>query len=153
MFTKKDSAGGNSTTGANGTAIPGTNITYTISVTNTGPSEAQNFLVSDTLPGVAQQRKSGSPHAQHRHKRHRATLGSSSPYTLSDTVTLAVGASITYYVTAAIPATATGPLPNTANLTIPLGPTQFTDANSTSASSDRYAHAQGGPDRHRVGQP
>ena len=133
VFTKKDSAGGNSATGADGTAIPGTNITYTISVTNTGPSEAQNFLVSDTLPALLSSASLAAPTLSAGASDTGATLGSSSPYTLSDTVTLAVGASITYYVTAAIPATATGPLPNTANLTIPLGPTQFTDANSTSA--------------------
>jgi uncharacterized repeat protein (TIGR01451 family) len=49
-ITNTDNDGGSSVTSAKGTAVPGTSITYTIGVTNSGPSNAANLSVVDTLP-------------------------------------------------------------------------------------------------------
>ncbi len=49
-ISKTDSVGGSSITGAIGTAVPGDPISYTIVVSNTGPSDADDVSVVETLP-------------------------------------------------------------------------------------------------------
>src|SRR5262249_14333859 len=48
--TKVDNKGGSSVTGSVGTVVPGTSFTYTIIVSNAGPSTATNETVSDSFP-------------------------------------------------------------------------------------------------------
>ncbi len=48
--TKVDNKGGSSITPSTGTVVPGTSFTYTVVVSNYGPSSATSVLVSDTLP-------------------------------------------------------------------------------------------------------
>src|SRR5262249_50753927 len=107
---KSDDAGGSSSTASVGTAIPGNTITYTIVVSNTGPSDAPATAIADLfsnkLTGIS----------------YTATAtGTASGFTASgngdinDTnVTLAAGSSITYTVQATIKSSATGTLSNTA---------------------------------------
>jgi len=83
-------------------AIPGTNVTYTLSVTNNGPSTAVNARVTDPLPAGL-----------------TFVSASTGCAAASGTVTcnagdLAPGATRTFTITAAIAADATGTLVNTA---------------------------------------
>src|SRR5262249_57956161 len=48
-ITKSDDLGGSSSTPSVGTAIPGNAITYTIMVSNTGPSDAPGTAVADSF--------------------------------------------------------------------------------------------------------
>src|SRR5439155_1061998 len=82
--------------------VPGTSTTYTIVVSNSGPSTATNVSVSDPLPaGVTAFSWSGSN-------------GTSTTLALSDTIaSLAPGASVTYTVVASINASATADVVNT----------------------------------------
>src|ERR1051326_8990540 len=78
-------------------AVPGTSTTYTIVVSNSGPSTATNVAVSDPLPaGVTGASWSGNGHTN--------VSGA-----LSDTIaSLAPGASVTYTMTVEIDPAATG---------------------------------------------
>src|SRR5207249_4667838 len=86
--------------------VPGTSTTYTIVVTNSGPSTATNVAVSDPLPaGVTSFTWSGNGK-------------SNQSGALSDTIaTMAPGASVTYTVVAQISPSATGSLANTVTVT------------------------------------
>src|SRR6266550_4729045 len=86
--------------------VPGTSTTYTIVVSNTGPSTATGVAVSDALSaGVTSFSWSGNGHTN--------VAGA-----LSDTIaSLAPGATVTYTVVAAISPSATGSVTNTVTVT------------------------------------
>src|SRR4029077_3874477 len=88
------------------TAIPGTPDSYTIVVSNSGPSTATSVAVNDTVPAaLTSVFWSG-------------TNGSSGSGNLVDTISsLAPGASVTYTLTGIIDPAATGHLVNTATAT------------------------------------
>jgi len=88
------------------TAVPGTSTTYTIVVSNAGPTAATNVSVSDPLPaGVTSATWTG-------------TNGSSGTGAISDTIaTLPSGGSVTYNLTVQISPAATGTLVNTVTVT------------------------------------
>ncbi len=104
--TKTDNKGGSSITSTTGTVVPGTSFTYTITVSNSGPSTATNVAVSDPFPaGIASDIWSGSN-------------GSSGTGTLTDTIaSLAPGASVIYTVAALVDPSATAQLVNTVTVT------------------------------------
>jgi len=103
-----------------GTAIPGTSTTYTIVVTNSGPSAAGGLLVTDPLP-------SGATSATWTGGGHTNVSGA-----LSDTISsLAPGASITYTFTVQIGPSAAGSLTDTATVAIPPGDTTSGDNTAT----------------------
>jgi uncharacterized repeat protein (TIGR01451 family) len=87
------------------TAVPGTSTTYTIVVSNAGPSTATNVSVSDPVPaGVTSATWSGNGQSN--------VSGA-----LSDTIaSLAPGASVTYTLTVQISPSATGSLVNTVTI-------------------------------------
>ena len=114
------------------TAVPGTQNTYTIVVSNTGPSDATNVLVADTVPaaltgvtwtsvgsaGVTGNDPSGSGD-------------------INDTVTfIPVGGTVTYTLTGTIDPAATGTLSNTATVSPPAGVTDPDLANSSATDTD-----------------
>jgi uncharacterized repeat protein (TIGR01451 family) len=99
--TKTDNVGGTSLTAAIGTVVPGASFTYTITVTNSGPSTATNVLVSDFVPaGLSSFVWNGD-----------GRTNVSGP--ISDTIAnLAPNASVTYTVTATVNPAATAQLNN-----------------------------------------
>src|SRR5262249_47875082 len=103
---KTDNKGGSSITGAIGTAVPGTSFTYTITVTNSGPSTATSVAVSDSVPaGLSSFVWSGNGQTN--------VSGA-----LSDTIaSLPPNGSVTYTVTATVDPAATAQLVNTVTAT------------------------------------
>jgi uncharacterized repeat protein (TIGR01451 family) len=106
------------------TATPGNQITYTVIVTNAGPSVANNVSVSDTFNTVL----SGITWSC------VANAGSTCNDTggsgnISTTVNLTVGGQVTLFITGTIAPTATGILPNTVVITSPI---DTTPGNNTS---------------------
>ena len=107
---------------------PGLAVTYTIIVSNAGPSNAAGATVTDTFPApltgdswtaVATGGATG------------CTAGGTG--NINDTVNLPAGASVTYTVTATISAGATGTLSNTATVAAPADPTP---GNNSATDSD-----------------
>jgi uncharacterized repeat protein (TIGR01451 family) len=105
-ITKTDSDGGSSVTDATGTAVPGDEITYTLVVTNEGPSNAFNVAVADTLPsqGLSDVASPNVP----------AGVSFNAAFDTWTIGTLAAGASDALTLTGTVPAGATGSYTNTA---------------------------------------
>jgi uncharacterized repeat protein (TIGR01451 family) len=103
------------TDNSGGSVVPGQGVTYTIVVSNSGPSTATGVAVSDPLPaGATNVSWSGN--------------GQAGTGDLSDVIaSLAPGASVTYTVTAIIDPSARGVLSNTVTVTA---------ANDTDASNN-----------------
>ena len=108
-------------------AVPGTANTYTIVVSNSGPSTAAGAAVSDGLPATL----TGVTWT--------ALYSAGSSGAASGTgamsgvlVTLLSGGTATFTVTGTVDAAATGTLTNTATVTAPTG---FTDTNSANNSA------------------
>jgi uncharacterized repeat protein (TIGR01451 family) len=96
------------------TATPGGSLTYTITASNAGPSNATGATVADTLPAAL----TGTWTCV------GAGGGTAPPRSgnINDTVNLPAGGSVTYTVSATISASATGSLSNTATVTpMPFG--------------------------------
>ncbi|MCE9525292.1 MAG: DUF11 domain-containing protein, partial [Planctomycetales bacterium] len=110
-----------------GFVLAGSSDTYTIVVTNAGPSSVTGASVTDTFPasftGVA----------------YTATAtGGATGFTASGTgnisdttVNLPVGSTITYVVTGTVATGTVGPLSNTATVTAPAGVTDLNPANNS----------------------
>ncbi|HEY3582719.1 MAG TPA: Ig-like domain-containing protein, partial [Pyrinomonadaceae bacterium] len=112
--------------------VPGTSVTYTIVVSNSGPSDAPGTLVADTFPSeltgvsftsVAAGGATGN------------TAGPSSA-DISDTLSLPSGSSVTYTVNATVKSSATGSLSNTATVTAGAGVTDNNTANNSANDTD-----------------
>jgi uncharacterized repeat protein (TIGR01451 family) len=112
--------------------VPGTSVTYTIVVTNNGPSDAGGATVSDTFPAELTGVTFTSVAAGGATGNTAAGSGN-----ISDTLTLMpAGSSVTYTVNATIQATATGSLSNTATVTAPGGVTDPTPGNNSATDTD-----------------
>jgi uncharacterized repeat protein (TIGR01451 family) len=112
------------------TAVPGSSDTYTIVVSNAGPSSVTGATVTDTLPAIltgATFTASGTGGAS------GFANGSGN---ISQTVNLPVNSTITYTVTATISAGATGTLSNTATVTAPSGVLDPSTGNNSATDSD-----------------
>src|SRR5262249_19716271 len=116
------------------TAVPGGSTTYTLVVSNAGPSAAIGAALSDPLPaGVSAatwtfvgETGGGS-----------VTGPLSGSGALATTITLPPGATLTFSFTAAIDPAAIGSLVNTATVTPPGGtPTSGTDPDTTTPQAD-----------------
>ena len=106
------------------TAAPGASTTYTVLVSNLGPSNATGATVADTLPpAVGSDSWTGS----------NGTSGTGSLHT---TVSLPTGGSVTYTIAAAIGQAASGTLTNTATVTAPAGLTDGNTANNSATDTD-----------------
>ena len=111
---------------------PGQSLTYTIVVTNAGPSFAYAAAVRDTIPAVisgvtwtATYTGSGSG---------GTNIGSGN--TLDELVDLAVGGTVTYQITGTVDPSSTGDLVNTATVTAPPGFVDPTPANNIATDID-----------------
>ena len=112
-------------------AVPGTSTTYTIVVTNNGPSNVTGATVSDTLPAAITSdtfTAVGSGGA--------SGFTASGSGNISDTVNLPTGSTITYTLQANIGASATGSVANTATVAAPGGVTDPDLTNNSATDTD-----------------
>ena len=112
------------------TEVPGTSVTYTITASNAGPSNASGSTVADTFPatitGVTWTCVGAGG----------GTCTASGSGNISDTVNLPAGGSVTYTATGTISASATGSLANTATVAAPGGVTDPTPGNNSATDTD-----------------
>lgn len=114
--------------------IPGGTLTYTITVSNAGPSNAPGSVITDTIPAQftswtwACTGSTGGASGCDGYGPGNANF--------SDTIDLPAGSSITYTVTAQVASSATGDLTNTVSVTPPAGVTDPTPGNNTAGDTD-----------------
>jgi uncharacterized repeat protein (TIGR01451 family) len=115
-------------TASPGTITPGTNVTYTLVVTNNGPDPAVNVRVSDPLPSGLTF-VSGSPECSAAGADVTCAVGS-----------LAAGASQTFTVTASVASSVTGRVTNTATVTSDTAdPSPANNTSTTTVPSEGVA--------------
>jgi len=114
------------------TAAPGGSVTYTITASNAGPSNAPGATVADTFPAslTCTWTCVGAG---------GGTCTASGSGNISDTVNLPAGGSTTYTASCTISAAATGTLSNTATVAAPGGVTDPTPGNNAATDSDTLA--------------
>ena len=127
-----------------GTAVPGQGITYTIVVSNAGPSDVTGAAVDDTLPSTL----SGATFTA-------MATGGASGFTASGSgsiadsdVDLPAGSTVTYTVQATIASSASGTLSNTATVTR-AGGRDRDQSDKRHRHRHRYAHAAGRSGNHQ----
>ena len=113
-----------------GPAIPGLATTYTIVVTNIGPSPVTAASVSDVFPAALL-----SPTWTCTADAGSSCAAASGTGNLATTVTLEAGDRATFTVTGVIAANAIGTLVNTATVTAPAGAVDEDSTNNTATSS------------------
>ena len=116
--------------------VPGSRLTYTVTVSNAGPGSVAEATVSDPLPSAL----AGAGFTW----TCLATAGSlctpSGSGNISDTVNVAADGILTYTVTGTVPVSTTGTLINTVTVTPPSGVTDLScTPNCTATSSDPMA--------------
>lgn len=111
--------------------LPGTTITYTLVVTNAGPSAVTGAAVVDTFPAAI---TSASWSCVATGSSSCATASGSGD--LNTTVNLAVNGKATFTVVANVASTAVGTLVNTATVTPPTGTTDPTPGNNSATDTD-----------------
>ncbi|HTX91046.1 MAG TPA: SdrD B-like domain-containing protein, partial [Anaerolineales bacterium] len=130
-----------STTKTDGAAqyVPGTSVTYTVTLANAGPSNAPASVASDTIPAQLSNWTWTCTGATGGATGCDGAASNSSNFT--DTVDLPTGSSITYTVVANIKSSATGNLVNTASITPAAGVTDTNLTNNTATDTDTQ-HSQ-----------
>ncbi len=114
-----------------GTYTAGTTITYTVVVSNNGPSAAVGAPVVDDLPaGITGDTWTASASAG------ASASGPSGSGNLATTVSLLPGASVTFTVAAAVSPETTGMLVNTATVAVPAGVTDPNPFNNSATDND-----------------
>ncbi len=112
--------------------IPGTNVTYTITAANAGPSGVTRAVVSDTFASPLT-----SCHWTCSGANGGTCQSSGIGNSISDnTVALPVGASVAYSATCSLPTSATGTLSNTASIAPPAGVGDPANGNNSSTETD-----------------
>ena len=112
-------------------AVAGSKNTYTIVVTNAGPSKVTGAVVKDTFPSTF----TGVTYTA-------TQSGGASGFTasgsgnISNTITMPPASKITYKATGTISASATGSISNTATVTPPSGVTDPNTANNSATDTD-----------------
>ncbi|QIL78792.1 DUF11 domain-containing protein [Diaphorobacter sp. HDW4A] len=113
---------------------PGTDVSYTITVANSGPDAATGATVSDLLPA-------GITKASWTCVSNGGVCAVSGNGALSDTVNLPAGATAIYTMVMSVPTTFSGTLLNTATVHSPAGVVDPDPANNTATDSDAQASA------------
>jgi uncharacterized repeat protein (TIGR01451 family) len=118
------------------TVTAGSSVTYTITASNPGPSNATGAKVVDTLPAslTCHWTCVGAG---------GGTCTASGSGSFNDTVNLPSGGSVTYTVSCTLSASATGTLSNTASVTVPAGVTDPNPGNNSATDSDTITAAPG----------
>ena len=116
------------------TATPGGSVTYTITASNSGPSNAPGATVADTFPAseTCNWTCAGAG---------GGTCTASGSGNVNDAINLPSGASVTYTASCTVAAAATGTLSNTATVVAPGGVTDPTPGNNSATDSDTLASA------------
>jgi len=111
------------------TAVPGGTVTYTITASNPGPSNAPGSTVADTFPAslTCNWTCVGAG---------GGTCTAGGAGNVNDTANLPAGGSVTYTASCTISASATGTLSNTATVTAPAGVTDPTPGNNSATDTD-----------------
>ena len=114
------------------TATPGGSVTYTITASNAGPSNATGATVADTFPAplTCTWTCVGAG---------GGTCTAAGSGNVNDTVNLPAGGSVTYTASCTIAAAATGTLSNTATVAAPGGVTDPNPANNSATDTDTLA--------------
>ncbi|MGJ3648708.1 putative Ig domain-containing protein [Sphingomonas sp. GlSt437] len=108
----------------------GGSTTYTITASNSGPSNASGATVADTLPGSISSASWTCVGAG------GGTCNASGTGNINESVNLPSGGSVTFTVAAQISSSATGTLSNTATVTAPSGVTDNNSSNNSATDSD-----------------
>ncbi|MEO8503891.1 MAG: hypothetical protein ABI609_08355 [Acidobacteriota bacterium] len=118
------------------TATAGGSVTYTITASNAGPSNATGATVADTFPAplTCTWTCVGAG---------GGTCTASGSGNINNTVNLPSGGSVTYTASCTISGAATGTLSNTATVTAPVGVTDPTPGNNSATDSDTLTAAPG----------
>ncbi len=95
------------------TSVPGTDVTYTIAVTNSGPSDANNVTVNDTFPAELQNPTWTCAGVN------GATCPANGSGNINTVVNLPVNSALTFTVKATVALNAAGLLTNTASVQTP----------------------------------
>ncbi len=143
-ITNTDNFAGTSTAGK---AVPGQQITYTVTVTNSGPSNVIGASVADTLPTGATFTAVGTGGAAG-----FTASGTGSSFADAGDVNLPAGSTVVYTVKVPIASSATGSLTNTATVTTPASATDTNSANN-SATDTSTLTPQADLKDHRRRQP
>ncbi|MDA1177456.1 MAG: carboxypeptidase regulatory-like domain-containing protein [Planctomycetota bacterium] len=115
----------------NSTSIqPLQDLTYTIRVSNLGPSDVQGARVVDNFPSsLTNVRYTSAP---------TGTVTGHTPTgtgNINDTINITTGSALTYTVQATVAATATGTIENTATVTAPAGISEISLSNNSATDS------------------
>ena len=111
------------------TAVPGGSVTYTITASNAGPSNAPGATVTDVFPAALTVTWTCVGAGG-------GTCTASGSGNIGDTVNLPSGGSVTYTASANVSASATGSLSNTATVSAPSGITDPTPGNNSATDTD-----------------
>lgn len=114
------------------TATPGGSVTYTLTASNAGPSNAPGSTVADTFPAALTCNWTCVGAGG-------GTCTASGAGNINDTVNLPSGGSVTYTAICAVSAAATGSLVNTATVAAPAGVTDPTPGNNSATDTDTLA--------------
>ncbi len=117
-------------------ATAGGSVTYTITASNAGPSNATGATVADTFPAslTCTWTCAGAG---------GGTCTASGSGNINNTVNLPSGGSVTYTASCTVSASATGTLSNTATVTAPAGVTDPTPGNNSATDADTITAAPG----------
>jgi len=118
-------------TDSSATYTPGLPVTYTITVTNAGPSFVRGATVADAFPATITAAAWSAVYSGTGSVGNPAGTGS-----INEVVDLAVGGTAVYTVIAETSPTATTALVNTATVAPPVGTTDPVPANNTSTDTD-----------------
>ncbi|MBK6902408.1 MAG: DUF11 domain-containing protein [Saprospirales bacterium] len=117
-------------TDGSATYTPGVGVTYTVVVSNAGPSDAVGATVTDAAPAGTTISSWTAVFAG------GATGNAAGAGNISESVNIPSGGSITYTIMVSVPSSLTGNLVNTAAIAAPMGTTDPTPGNNTATDTD-----------------